>query len=232
MHAGLQSSCRMSAQVSRQRSAPALPICITSTSPYRSTISPGRPSDSAWIRRAPSPSPLTGPLAISPPQGEGNKLARLSALRAATALDMRWRKNSASIFSTSRHDQTRAVICELALYAAQARNSPCALRTGSVSPLTGAPSTRSTAPEKIHGWRRNKDFSRPALRRMPGCAVASPACAAPRIFWLSVACGLRLVRLRKSLFPCDGRCGVEGDFVFCWVMFSFWRADEPRRKSC
>src|SRR5450759_3528079 len=146
---------------------------------------------------------------------------RFSSLRAASALAILLRKNSASIFSSSRHDQTRAVICEPALYAAQARNSPCALRTGSVSPLMGAPSTRSTAPENIHGWRRNRDFSRPALRKMAGCAVASPACAAPRVFWLSAACVLRLVRLRKSLLPCEGRCGVEGDLDFCWVMFSF-----------
>ena len=46
-----------------------------------------------------------------------------------------------------------------------------ASRTGSVSPLAGAPSTRSIAPENIHGWRRSRDFSRPALSRMPGwCA--------------------------------------------------------------
>ena len=34
VHTGSHNSCRMSAQASRQRSAPALPICITSTSPY------------------------------------------------------------------------------------------------------------------------------------------------------------------------------------------------------
>src|ERR1041384_7864207 len=33
-----------------------------------------------------------------------------------------------------------------------------------VSPRPGSPSTFSTPPEKIHGWRCRSDFSRPALR--------------------------------------------------------------------
>ena len=36
--------------------------------------------------------------------------------------------------------------------------------TSMVAPASGSPSTRCTAPEKIHGWRRRNDFSRPGFR--------------------------------------------------------------------
>ena len=36
---------------------------------------------------------------------------------------------------------------------------------------------------------------------------------------LSGCCLLRCTRLRKSLPPCDWRCGVEGDLGFVWLMF-------------
>lgn len=146
---------------------------------------------------------------------------KLSAARAASAAWIRLRKYSASMLSSSRHDQTRAVICELGLYAAQARNSPCALRTGSVSPLAGAPSTRSTAPENIHGWRRSSDFSRPALRMT--AADSGPS------FPVRVRDGRRkaagkppapsLRGLESGRFVCSSKlldarlCPLRGDFV-------------------
>ncbi len=144
-----------------------------------------------------------------------------SSFRAASESLMRRRKKSASTFSCSRHDHTRAVICASGLYAAQARKVPAPSRTGRVSPRAGAPSMRSIAPENIHGWRRSKDFSRPALRMMPACAPATPGCGALRAPWLSVVFVLRWWRLRKSRFPCEARCGAEGDVLFCRVMFYF-----------
>ena len=60
----------------------------------------------------------------------------------------------------------RALICECGLYAASATNAPALERTSTVSPDRGAPSTLSTAPEKIHGCRRLSDFSRPLLSRI------------------------------------------------------------------
>ena len=50
--------------------------------------------------------------------------------------------------------QILAWICDCGLQAATATGCPAADLTSRVSPLAGAPSTLSTAPEKIHWWRR------------------------------------------------------------------------------
>src|SRR6266850_2024422 len=80
--------------------------------------------------------------------------------RTASARITRLRKNAASTSSWGSNVQTRARICDAGLYAARAITCPDAERTSTVSPTCGLPLTRSTAPEKIHGWRRRSDFSR------------------------------------------------------------------------
>src|SRR6266851_4079941 len=111
-------------------------------------MSPGRPSDSACTRRMAS-------------------LPRMSARRAIDSA-RRLRTKSASIVSPASNDQTRARICEDGQYAAHARKAPSWAATQTVAPLAGSPSTRSMAPEKIHGWRWRSDFSRPGFSTTRG----------------------------------------------------------------
>src|SRR5262245_35870640 len=71
------------------------------------------------------------------------------------------RRKSRSTFCELSNVHTRARICDLGLYAASAIGLPEESLTSSVSPAL--PLAFSTAPEKIHGWRRLSDFSRPFL---------------------------------------------------------------------
>ncbi len=43
-----------------------------------------------------------------------------------------------------------------------------------VAPGAGSPSMRAMAPEKIHGWRRKSDLSRPGLRMAAGINQGRP----------------------------------------------------------
>jgi len=142
-----------------QNSIPAHNDWSTSTSAYRSTIRPGRPSDSAWMRRSAE---------------EVVSLSGNNAFRVEMARSIRCLNNSAPTDSCSSKVQTRARICEFGLYAARARNCPSAARTSIVAPRVGFPSMRATAPEKTHGWRRRSDFSRPGLRRIVGINQGRP----------------------------------------------------------
>jgi hypothetical protein len=45
---------------------------------------------------------------------------------------------------------------------------PCESTISMVSPERALPSIRATAPEKIHGWRRSRDFSRPLVNTKRG----------------------------------------------------------------
>jgi O-acetyl-ADP-ribose deacetylase (regulator of RNase III) len=87
---------------------------------------------------------------------------RSAPRRAMLAASLRRRK-AASTSSAASKLQARARICDSAQYAARARKPPSFAYTPTVSPLAGLPSMRSTAPEKIQGWRWRSDFSRPAL---------------------------------------------------------------------
>jgi len=103
--------------------------------------------------REPSDSPCTSRNALVVSGG-------ITARRSANAASILFRTGPAGISASSKL-QTRARICEAGLYAAQARKRPSSPRTSTVSPLCGAPRTRDRA-EKIHGWRRRSERSRPA----------------------------------------------------------------------
>src|SRR5690349_3387253 len=81
---------------------------------------------------------------------------------------MRSAKNGALIGWSGSNDQTRARICDCGEYAARATNAPAASTMSIVAPAAGLPSTRSIAPENIHGWRWTSDRSRPAFKRATG----------------------------------------------------------------
>src|SRR5690349_15840299 len=91
----------------------------------------------------------------------------------------RARKNSAVMRWVSWKSQTRATMRDCGLYAAHPRNPPSRDRTSTVVPLSAVPSRRSTAPENIHGCRRNRDFSLPLLR------ISFPIESAPGALLLS-----------------------------------------------
>jgi hypothetical protein len=57
------------------------------------------------------------------------------------------------------------------LNAAHPRTSPPADSTNTLSPAATPLSTAATAPEKIHGWRRKTDASRPANKTRRGIAA-------------------------------------------------------------
>src|SRR6185503_396065 len=77
---------------------------------------------------------------------------------------------ASSMDSSAANDHTRARICEAGEYAACASQVPSAAMTATVSPGAGSPSTRSMAPENIHGCRCRSDLSRPGLRVTTGPA--------------------------------------------------------------
>src|SRR5204862_5680305 len=84
--------------------------------------------------------------------------------RRATACSRRAERKSSSTRVPASNVHTRARICEAGEKAAIASGAPSWEHTWTVSPLAGVPSTRSTAPEKIQGWRWRRDFSLPGLR--------------------------------------------------------------------
>jgi len=119
---GIAQFCRMSARCPRQCSAPALPICITSTSPVS-------------IRRT---SPAGRRLGVDQAHSAAFITPAQVHAGAASALPMRLRKNAASMQSLSCHDHTRAVICEARCMPPMREKLPAASRTGSVSPAEKA----------------------------------------------------------------------------------------------
>src|SRR5712671_5330148 len=97
----------------------------------------------------------------------------ISARLSASAASILFPNRSGPGICVSSKLQTRARICEAGLYAAQARKRPSAARTSTVSPLRGAPRTSPIAPEKIHGWRRRSERSRPGFSASCGAALTS-----------------------------------------------------------
>src|SRR5438067_9528892 len=84
---------------------------------------------------------------------------------------MRRSKNCAPMPSVTSNDQTRARIRDAGEYAPYARNAASLSTIFTVSPAAGSPSTRATAPENSHGWRRRNDLSRPGLTTSTGTAA-------------------------------------------------------------
>src|SRR5512137_377459 len=112
------------------------------------------------------------------------------------ARSSRPRQNPSPISSSWSQVRMRTTICEFWLMMPRATKRARLSHTSTTSPSAGLPSTRSIAPEKIHGWRLSTDFSLPFFR----------------ITWdvimvLHHALSLPLVLLDVALvlFPCLGK---------------------------
>ena len=105
-------------------------------------MSPGSPSDSLKATR------------------QAGAERKPSDRRISIARRKRSPTKSASTVSDSSNVQTLRRICDAGDHAAFARNPSVLLYTVTTSPGCGRPSTRSIAPEKIHGCLRRTDFSR------------------------------------------------------------------------
>ncbi len=129
---GRNSLRRISRISSRNRSIPAVSICTTIPSPYRSTISPGRKSPSELTRR------------------QESVRASRTRLRNPAAARIRSSRSARST-ATGVQDNTRQMICDSGFTYPAARNSPREEYTSAGWPFSSNSSTRATAPENIQG---------------------------------------------------------------------------------